>query len=47
MHIKVLDGRNDHHKMEAAFKAFAKAFRDAIAKDPRRSSQLPSSKGMM
>lgn len=47
MHIKVLDGQNDHHKMEAAVKAFAKAFRGAIAKDPRGSSQLPSSKGVM
>jgi imidazoleglycerol-phosphate dehydratase len=47
VHVKVLDGRNDHHKVEAAFKAFARAFGSAIAYDPRRSSQLPSSKGMM
>jgi imidazoleglycerol-phosphate dehydratase len=47
VHVKVLEGRNDHHKMEAAFKAFARALGSAIAFDPRRSSQLPSSKGMM
>ena len=47
VHVKVLEGRNDHHKVEAAFKAFARAFGSAIALDPRRSSQLPSSKGMM
>ena len=47
VHVKVLEGRNDHHKVEAAFKAFARAFGCAIALDPRRSSQLPSSKGMM
>ena len=47
VHVKVLDGRNDHHKVEAAFKAFARAFGDAIAPDPRRSSRLPTSKGVM
>jgi len=47
VHVKVLEGHNDHHKVEAAFKAFAQAFRTAIAQDPRRLNQLPSSKGMM
>jgi imidazoleglycerol-phosphate dehydratase len=47
VHVKVLEGRNDHHKVEAAFKAFARAFGSAIAPDPRRSTRLPSSKGMM
>jgi imidazoleglycerol-phosphate dehydratase len=46
VHIKVLDGKNDHHKFEAAMKAFALAFRDAATPDPRR-SKTPSSKGMM
>ena len=46
VHVKVMEGRNDHHKVEAAFKAFARAFGKAIAPDPRRSSQ-PSSKGIM
>jgi imidazoleglycerol-phosphate dehydratase len=47
IHVKVLEGHNDHHKTEAAIKAFAQAFRTAITQDPRRTSQLPSSKGMM
>ena len=47
IHVKVLDGRNDHHKIEAGVKSFALALRDAIAPDQRRSQQLPTSKGMM
>lgn len=35
VHVKVLDGRNDHHKMEALFKAFGLALRDAMEHDPR------------
>ncbi|MDA4122425.1 MAG: imidazoleglycerol-phosphate dehydratase HisB [Thaumarchaeota archaeon] len=46
LHIKVLDGKNDHHKFEAAVKALALAFRDASTPDPRRST-TPSSKGKM
>jgi len=46
VHVKVLDGKNDHHKFEAAVKAFALAFRDAATPDPRRLS-TPSSKGTM
>ena len=45
VHVKILDGRNDHHKVEAAFKAFSLALRDAIAVDTRRSLRAPSSKG--
>jgi imidazoleglycerol-phosphate dehydratase len=47
LHVKVLEGRNDHHKVEAAFKAFSTALGNAIAMDPRRSHQLPSSKGVI
>jgi imidazoleglycerol-phosphate dehydratase len=47
IHVKVLEGRNDHHKFEAAVKAFALAFRDAIASDPARARRPPSSKGVM
>ena len=36
VHVKVLDGSNDHHKFEAAVKAFALALREAAAPDPRR-----------
>lgn len=37
-------GANDHHTAEAAFKAFARALRAAIARDPRRDG-IPSTKG--
>lgn len=47
VHVKVLDGRNDHHKFEASVKAFALAFRDAVRPDPQRRESTPSSKGMM
>ena len=33
LHMKLLDGRNDHHKMEALFKAFGLALRDAVRID--------------
>ncbi len=44
-HVKILEGRNDHHKMEAAMKAFSTALGNALTLDPRRSQQVPSSKG--
>jgi imidazoleglycerol-phosphate dehydratase len=48
LHVKVLDGRNDHHKFEAAVKALALAFREAATPDPRRGKRSPpSSKGVM
>jgi imidazoleglycerol-phosphate dehydratase len=47
VHVKMLEGRNDHHKVEAAFKAFARALGSAIAPDPRRTNKTPSSKGRM
>jgi imidazoleglycerol-phosphate dehydratase / histidinol-phosphatase len=39
-------GDNEHHKIEAAFKAFAKAIRLAVHRDPN-SRQLPSTKGLL
>lgn len=49
VHVKVLEGSNDHHKYEAAVKAFALALREAAAPDPRRAKMKgpPSSKGSM
>jgi len=49
VHVKVLDGTNDHHKFEAAVKAFALALKEAAARDPRRAKAKgpPSSKGSM
>jgi imidazoleglycerol-phosphate dehydratase len=47
LHIRQLDGINSHHIIEATFKAFARACRSAVEIDPRRSGQVPSSKGML
>ncbi|WP_332449692.1 imidazoleglycerol-phosphate dehydratase HisB [Methanoculleus sp.] len=45
-HITVT-GRNDHHMCEAAFKAFARAFRVAVAIDPAVGGDVPSTKGTL
>ena len=47
VHLKVLYGRSNHHKIEACFKAFARALRVACAKDRRMAKQLPSTKGLL
>ena len=47
LHIRQLDGINSHHIIEATFKAFARATRMALEIDPRRSAQIPSSKGVL
>ena len=46
LHVRVLGGRDPHHLVEAQFKAFARAFRDAAAVDPRESG-VPSTKGLL
>ncbi|HXR45212.1 MAG TPA: imidazoleglycerol-phosphate dehydratase HisB [Pseudolysinimonas sp.] len=46
VHISVLAGRDPHHIAEAEFKAFARAFRQAVALDPRVSG-VPSTKGAL
>ena len=47
LHIKQLAGTNTHHIVEASFKSFARALRMATEIDPRRSGQIPSSKGVL
>jgi imidazoleglycerol-phosphate dehydratase len=47
VHLKVLYGRSSHHKIEAVFKAFARALRVACAKDKRLARMLPSTKGLL
>ena len=47
VHLKVLYGRSSHHKIEAVFKAFARALRVACAKDRRLAKMLPSTKGLL
>jgi imidazoleglycerol-phosphate dehydratase len=47
VHVKTLYGRSSHHKIEAVFKAFARALRVACAKDKRLARMLPSTKGLL
>jgi imidazoleglycerol-phosphate dehydratase len=47
LHVKVLYGRSNHHKIEAVFKCFARALRYACSKDARLKQQLPSTKGLL
>src|SRR5919206_4276805 len=47
LHVHVLRGENDHHKVEAAFKALAKALDWATSIDPRVAEQVPSTKGVL
>lgn len=45
IHIDVVRGRSDHHKVEAIFKALARALRVAVAPEPRLGGASPSTKG--
>ena len=47
VHLKVLYGRSSHHKVEAVFKAFARALRAACSRDPQLGALLPSTKGLL
>ena len=47
VHMKVMYGRSNHHKIEAVFKAFGRALRVACAKDKRMARMLPSTKGLL
>jgi imidazoleglycerol-phosphate dehydratase len=47
VHLKVMYGRSNHHKIEACFKAFARALRAACSKDKRLAKMLPSTKGLL
>jgi imidazoleglycerol-phosphate dehydratase len=46
LHVRVLAGRDPHHVVEAQFKAFARALRDAVSLDPREDG-VPSTKGSL
>jgi imidazoleglycerol-phosphate dehydratase len=47
VHLKVLYGRSSHHKIEALFKAFARALRVACSRDKQLGDMLPSTKGLL
>ncbi len=45
--IRAKNGRSDHHKIEAVFKAFAKAMKTACSNDKRAMNEMPSTKGLI
>jgi len=47
VHVRILYGRDDHHKAEALFKALGRALDAATRKDPRRGDRVPSTKGVL
>ena len=47
LHVDQLHGLNSHHIAEATFKAVARALRDAVESDPRKSQDIPSTKGAL
>ena len=47
LHVEALSGINAHHIAEAAFKAVARSLRDALESDPRKSDEVPSTKGAL
>jgi imidazoleglycerol-phosphate dehydratase len=47
VHARVLYGRSSHHKIEATFKAFARALRVACSRDRQLARALPSTKGLI
>jgi imidazoleglycerol-phosphate dehydratase len=47
VHVKIMYGRSNHHKIEAIFKAFARALRVACSRDKQLGEMLPSTKGLL
>ncbi len=47
LHIDNLKGENAHHQAETVFKAFARALRAAVERDPRAAGTIPSTKGTL
>lgn len=47
IHIKMLDGSDTHHIIEAVFKSFARALRIACAIDENKKDIIPSTKGLL
>jgi len=47
LHVDAIRGINSHHIAEAAFKAVARALREAVETDPRKSDAIPSTKGTL
>ncbi|WP_417316985.1 imidazoleglycerol-phosphate dehydratase HisB [Emcibacter sp.] len=47
LHVENMYGENNHHIIESSYKALARALRQAIEIDPRKSDAIPSTKGVL
>ena len=47
LHVETLYGQNNHHIVESAYKALARALRIAVEIDPRKAGAVPSTKGSL
>jgi imidazoleglycerol-phosphate dehydratase len=47
LHLTVLDGKDDHHKLEAVYKALALSLKTAVSIDKRIKDSIPSTKGVI
>ena len=47
LHIRMLDGKNAHHIIEACFKSLARALKAAVKVDPEYRDEIPSTKGVL
>ncbi|HXP30090.1 MAG TPA: imidazoleglycerol-phosphate dehydratase HisB [Stellaceae bacterium] len=47
LHVETLYGENNHHIVESCYKGLARALRQAVAIDPRRLGEVPSTKGVL
>jgi len=47
LHIRQMDGTNSHHIVEAMFKAFGRAMREAVSYDDASRDEIPSTKGVL
>ena len=45
LHVRQLEGKNSHHIIEGVFKALGRTLAKAVAIDPKRASEIPSTKG--
>ena len=47
LHMELLYGSNNHHICESLYKGFARAMRQAVERDPRKGTSVPSTKGQL
>lgn len=47
LHLRSLEGKNSHHIIEGAFKAFGRALKEAVSVDEAFKDEIPSTKGVL